>query len=194
MKELVRIEHGFDHDYFIDKVSANVYSEKKNAWLNPSGGYEYILLTEAGEPKKISKKKIFRLVFNKEWALDLISDLPGEEWREIAGTNGVYYISNLGRIKTYSYNVAQLMSPFLQKNYYKIKICLGGRRISRYVHELVACAFLGPAPSPFSQVHHKDFTKNNNSSFNLQWVEPFEHAQIHKEHRKQLKEEEQKKG
>lgn len=32
--------------------------------------------------------------------MDLIKDLPGEEWRAIEGYRGKYLVSNFGRIKS----------------------------------------------------------------------------------------------
>lgn len=92
-----------------------------------------------------------------------------EEWRPIAGAEGLYEISNFGRVK--SLRRGKIMSPTDNGNGYR-KVCLGrvnGKRQNRYVHRLVADAFL-ERPDGATEVNHKDFNKANNSAENLEWV------------------------
>lgn len=65
--------------------------------------------------------------------------------------------------------------------YLVVKPVRGGRNVQRYVHELVAEAFLGERPSGFD-INHRDGDKHNNVLENLEYVshaENMAHASRH---------------
>lgn len=89
-----------------------------------------------------------------------------EIWKEVEGYEGLYQVSNLGRVKsknktlhlntnTYGYKHVTLSKDNVQKTV--------------LVHRLVASAFIGN-PSGKPQINHKDGNKNNNAESNLEWV------------------------
>lgn len=71
-----------------------------------------------------------------------------EVWKEIEeGREGIYWVSNLGRVKTLSRGMERMLSLRIDKEGYR-RVCIynrEGRRIERRVHRLVATAFL---PNP----------------------------------------------
>ena len=71
-----------------------------------------------------------------------------EFWKEIEeGKEGIYWVSNLGRVKTLSRDMERILSLRIDKEGYR-RVCIynrEGRRIERRVHRLVATAFL---PNP----------------------------------------------
>lgn len=71
-----------------------------------------------------------------------------EFWKEIEeGREGIYWVSNLGRVKTLSRGMERILSLRIDKEGYR-RVCIynrEGRRIERRVHRLVATAFL---PNP----------------------------------------------
>lgn len=95
-----------------------------------------------------------------------------EEWRLVI--NGDYEISNMGNARratpgqrTY---VGRPLSPIIMKvGYLEIRPVVGGRNTQRYVHDLVALAFLGPKPKG-QTVNHIDGDKTNNRASNLEYV------------------------
>lgn len=103
-----------------------------------------------------------------------------EIWKDIEGYEGVYQVSNLGRVRsldrTYLLNDGRsqtargrIMSQADTKCGYKgIKLRGGGIRKGFRVHRLVAQAFI-PNPDNLPLVNHIDEDKHNNIVSNLEW-------------------------
>lgn len=89
-----------------------------------------------------------------------------ELWKDIKGYEGLYQVSNLGRVK----RDGKLLN--LNTNTYGYKhITLSKCNVQKtvLVHKLVAMAFIDN-PLGMPQINHKDGNKNNNSVSNLEWV------------------------
>lgn len=52
--------------------------------------------------------------------------------------------------------------------YAYVDLCCSGRKLRRFIHRIVAKAFI-PNPNGLPQVNHKDEDKTNNSVDNLEW-------------------------
>ena len=101
-------------------------------------------------------------------------------WKLIPNTDGRYSVSNYGAIRSNWSDIPQrnlthrkriektsLLSPWLHTTGY-MRVALG-RGKQKYVHRLVACAFL-PNPESLPQVDHIDGDRTNNNASNLRWV------------------------
>lgn len=174
-----QISNGFRECYFL-KEDGRVYNEITEKYLSIDKKYCYKLMTTAGQHKKIALKTLYKLVYGKPYCKDNIKPLHNEEWKEIEGTDGNYYVSNLGRLKSYKGYEALLMKPYLTANgYERVDIVLDNMRVSKLVHRLTASAFL-PAPEKIDMVlHHKDNNKLNNRSDNLEWLTHKQHIEKH---------------
>ena len=105
-----------------------------------NGFCDYYFLTEDGTRKKISLRTLYFIVFNKPYCKDNIISINGEVWKEIDNTNGLYFVSNMGRIKSYNGYEAILLKPCKTKNgYYRLDIIQYGERVSKLVHRLWNC-------------------------------------------------------
>ena len=102
-----------------------------------------------------------------------------EVWKDIKGYEGLYQVSNLGRVRSFIKcnshpNIPRIMSFTINRKGY-VKCHLYNKLVS--VHRLVAEAFIdNPADKP--QVNHKDGNKKNNRVDNLEWATNSEN-QIH---------------
>lgn len=91
-----------------------------------------------------------------------------EIWKDCKGYEGLYQVSNLGRV----WNVK--LQRYLKGSYDKdgyIRVHLtakNGKTKSEKIHRLVALAFLDN-PNNYPVVNHKDENKQNNRVENLEW-------------------------
>lgn len=100
-----------------------------------------------------------------------------EVWRPVVGFEGLYEVSDLGRVRR-----ERILRPGLAgKGYLHVCLCKNGVRHDRYVHVLVAEAFIGPRP-PGSEVRHRDGVKTNCAATNLHYGTPAENNADKKVH------------
>ena len=117
-----------------------------------------------------------------------------EIWKDIPDYEGLYQVSNLGRIKrlehkrknnlinTDSTYKEHILKPAKQTSEYMyIVLCKNGKTKGFRVHRLVAQTFI-PNPENKPQVNHIDTNKSNNNVNNLEWCSRSEnmiHAYSH---------------
>jgi len=102
-----------------------------------------------------------------------------EIWKDIAGFEGHYQVSNLGRVRglersiKYSTGKIAVHKSKIFKGqyiygYYYVHLCKNNKVKAFRVHRLVASAFI-ENPNNYEYVNHKDENKANNKSENLEW-------------------------
>jgi len=98
-----------------------------------------------------------------------------EEWRDIEGYEGLYKISNIGRVRSLPRNTTKgkILKPVKQPNgYLQVLLYKNGKKKKFLIHRLVAKAFI-PNPLNLPEVNHKDENKENNRVDgcvnNLEW-------------------------
>lgn len=89
-----------------------------------------------------------------------------EEFRDVIGYEGLYRVSNLGRVINRK-NHELHQTPQSSGRYMNISLCSNGYVRTFRVHRLVAEAFL---PNKKEQVNHIDGNALNNCVDNLEWV------------------------
>lgn len=110
-----------------------------------------------------------------------LESLPGEEWKNIPRYEGVYQISNFGRVLS----LPRIINDGQGKNRYvrarvrengsdaggypKVELAKNGEVETLLIHRLVAIAFV-PNPLNLPVVHHKDEDRLNSRADNLEWV------------------------
>ncbi|WP_297712050.1 NUMOD4 domain-containing protein [Clostridium sp.] len=103
-----------------------------------------------------------------------------EEWKSIKGYEGLYEISNFGRVKSLlGWNGRKyiqrerILAPYKQQSnkYYSrsvVKLTKDNKTKDFKVHRLVAEAFI-PNPNNYKVVNHIDGNPLNNNVENLEW-------------------------
>ena len=99
--------------------------------------------------------------------------MKNETWKEIAGYEGLYEVSNLGRVKSLNYNhtgTENILKPKkTHRGYLRVGLYKDGHTKQLFVHRIVAKAFI-PNPNNLETVNHKDEVKTNNVASNLEWM------------------------
>lgn len=95
-----------------------------------------------------------------------------EIWKDIEGYEGLYEVSNLGKVRSYHTGKVKELKQVKDKGGYLLVNLHKDGKIKRYlVHRLVAKAFLGDWSMWFPQINHKNEIKTDNSVENLEWCD-----------------------
>lgn len=92
-----------------------------------------------------------------------------EEWKPIEGYEGLYEVSNLGRVKSLWYGKERMLKMGKDKlGYLRVFLCNNNKGKNFLIHRLVAKAFIpNPDNKPF--IDHIDTNPSNNRIENLRW-------------------------
>lgn len=101
-----------------------------------------------------------------------------EIWRPIKGYEGLYEVSNMGRVRSLDwYDILGrkrkgklIQNTICTCGYCQTGLTKDGKRKRYMTHRLVAEAFI-PNPNGFSEINHKDENKLNNTVDNLEWCD-----------------------
>lgn len=114
-----------------------------------------------------------------------------ELWKPVENYEGLYEISNFGRVKTIEHKIhhdgvnssaklktvkERIRKPNIMKGYHCIALLKDGNRKVYRIHRLVIEHFGEKQPSAEYQVNHIDGDKSNNRIDNLEWVTPKENT------------------
>ena len=86
-----------------------------------------------------------------------------EIWKDIPGYEGLYWVSNLGRVKS----KRKILKP-INGEYLHVGLSKNGIQKTLYVHRLVAETFIENVYN-YTHINHIDENKYNNNIDNLEW-------------------------
>ena len=89
-----------------------------------------------------------------------------EIWKDIKGYEGLYQVSNEGRI--FSVINSIFLKPIENNGYYTVSLYKNKKPSINNIHRLVAEAFI-PNPNNLPCVNHKNEIKTDNKVNNLEW-------------------------
>ena len=101
-----------------------------------------------------------------------------EIWKPVKGYEGLYEVSNSGRVRRITYRI---LTPFESDGYLDVSLCDGGERTTKRVHRLVADAFLERQEGK-DEVNHINFDKKQNNVENLEWCNGSDNVQHNYNH------------
>ena len=131
-----------------------------------------------------------RIVSNREQAR--------EEWRPVAGYEGMYSVSDAGRVRSEPRTVerrgahAQRLSGRVLAQgahpggYRIVTFSVGGKLRTVLVHKLVLEAFKGPRPVGL-EARHLNGCADDNRAINLEWGTPLDNADDRQQHGTQVR-------
>lgn len=109
-----------------------------------------------------------------------------ERWKDIPGYEGLYQVSDLGRVKRlkkwdvnlrgYKDNEMVMVPTDNGNGYMIVALSRKGARKNYYVHRLVAEAFVSRGRPDQGCINHIDHNRKNNSASNLEWCTPGENV------------------
>lgn len=114
--------------------------------------------------------------------------MGAEVWKDVAGYEGLYQVSDMGRVKSMPHVVRRkskwdeglfiehvskecIMSPDVARGYERVRLFKGGKVKRFLVHRLVAEAFIPNNDKSKTIINHLDGNKRNNTVGNLEWCD-----------------------
>lgn len=99
-----------------------------------------------------------------------------EEWRDIEGYEGLYQVSNFGRVRSFDRidRLGRLKPGGILKpgttngGYLRVVLCKEGKVKTFLIHRLVGQTFI-PNPEGLPIINHRDENPKNNQADNLEW-------------------------
>jgi len=111
----------------------------------------------------------------------LPTDKPSEEvWKDVKGYEGIYQVSNFGNVRSLDRTVNKpngisyirkgklCVQPKSNLGYMTVGLTVNNKKVNKYVHRLVAQAFI-INNNNYPQVNHINCNKTNNRMDNLEW-------------------------
>ena len=98
------------------------------------------------------------------------TELANERWRDVAGYDGMYQVSDLGRVRSRKSGEWRVMSARKRRDgYLSVDLYRNGKQKSVYVHRLVAQAFIENDDESKTDINHINECKSDNRLWNLEW-------------------------
>lgn len=185
------IKGGSEHRKFLRQIMVSVDITAPLYWWKEFDTYKVGITANSTSTMHFAHKRDFKLSdfeIDKELLINKTSELQNdveiivekEEWKDIEGYEGLYKISNSGKILKLPYTILDKESnirnykggstptPINSSGYKKCILRKEGIAKNYYLHRLMAIAFI-PNPNNYPVINHKDGNKLNCNLSNLEW-------------------------
>ena len=102
----------------------------------------------------------------------MMENFNKEQWRDIEGYEGIYQVSDLGRVRSLKFGRVKVLRSYKNRyGYLKVFLSKNGKRHNIYVHRLVAYAFIPNSDKTKNEINHINEIKTDNRASNLEWCD-----------------------
>ena len=100
------------------------------------------------------------------------TELTNEVWRDVDGYDGMYQVSDLGRVRSRKSGEWKVLRANKRMDgYVQVRLSKDGKQNTALVHRLVASAFIPNDDSSKTIINHRNEVKSENSVSNLEWCD-----------------------
>ena len=100
------------------------------------------------------------------------TELENEKWKDIDGYDGMYQVSDLGRVRSLKFGKVRMLRARKDgKGYLQVDLCKDGKQKWYKVHRLVAQAFIPNTDSSKTIINHRNSIRDCNRVENLEWCD-----------------------
>lgn len=101
------------------------------------------------------------------------TELANEQWRDVEGYDGMYQVSDLGRVRSrYSGEWRVMSASKNNSGYLIVQLSKDGKKKHFLVHRLVAQEFIENDDETKTQINHRNECKSDNRLWNLEYCTP----------------------
>ena len=98
------------------------------------------------------------------------NEIAQEQWKDIFGYDGIYQVSDLGRVRSRKSGEWKMLRPGkFGIGYLQVSLCKDGRKKNFYIHRLVASAFIENDNIFNTEINHINEVKSDNRVSNLEY-------------------------
>lgn len=99
-----------------------------------------------------------------------MNSIDNEHWKDIDGYDGLYQVSDLGRVRSKHIGEWKILKGEKHSNgYLYVCLCKDRKRKCVTVHRLVANAFIPNSDENKTQINHRNEIKSDNRVSNIEW-------------------------
>lgn len=101
-----------------------------------------------------------------------MNSIDNEHWKDIDGYDGMYQVSDLGRVRSLKFGRVKVLIPQKDKcGYLRINLWKNRKEKTVNIHRLVANAFIPNDDESKNEINHINEDKTDNRVSNLEWCD-----------------------
>lgn len=102
----------------------------------------------------------------------MMNNIDNEHWKDIDGYDGLYQVSDFGRVRSLKFGKTRIRKPIIDRyGYLQVGLCKDGKERKFKVHRLVAQAFIPNDDETKTIINHRNSIRDCNRVDNLEWCD-----------------------